>query len=141
MPERSRPGAPAFHDLAHPRSPAPAELRLLSWLSATLDEELTGQVADAVVVGACSCGCSSVRLSTSAPPAPAETLARLVPTDRPEVVALRSTGRGPDGHAITLTLHVIEGRLRELEIFDADAGEGVAVDLSAVTGWEPPQAG
>jgi hypothetical protein len=119
----------------------PAEQRLLSWLAAGVGQELLAQVADAVVVGECACGCSSVRLSTSAAPLPVAIMSRLSDSDRPDHVAVSSSGRSPDGHVVTVALHVVEGRLYELEVFDTDAGEGAAVDPASVTELDPPEVG
>ena len=54
---------------------------------------------------------------------------------------MSSTGRGPDGHVIGVVLHVVEGRLREWDVFDGDAGEGVTVDLDSATALEVSEIG
>ena len=134
-------GEPAFRDLDRPRPPSAAEPRLLSWLTAGVGPELTAQVAGAVVVGGCTCGCSSVQLSTSAAPLPPATMTRLSAGGRPDHVAVSSTGRSPEGHVIGVVLHVVQGRLYEQEIFDTDVGEGAAVDPAGVTALDRPAVG
>jgi hypothetical protein len=66
-----------------------------------------------------------------------ETTIRLSDTDRPDHLAVSSSGRGPDGH-VSVVLHVVEGRLYELEMF---AGEGVAVDPASLTALTRPEIG
>ena len=111
--------------------------RLLSWLAEAVGQELVDQAADATVVGECTCGCSSLRLSTPAAPLPEETTIRLSDSGRADHLAVSSSGRGPDGH-VSVVLHVVEGRLYELELF---AGEGVAVDPATVTALTRPAIG
>ncbi|MGY1855280.1 hypothetical protein [Modestobacter sp. SYSU DS0290] len=138
MPSLLPPGQPPFRALDTPRAPTPAEQRLLSGLAAAGPPELVAQADDVLVVGVCACGCSSVQLATSAAPVPEATVARLSRTGRDDVLAVSSTGRGPDGHVVSVVLHVLGGRLGELEVFDAHSGEGVAVDPAAVTGLSHP---
>jgi hypothetical protein len=87
------------------------------------------------VVGECTCGCSSLRLSTPAAPLPVARTIQLSDTGRADYLAVSSGGRGPDGH-VSVVLHVVEGRLYELEIF---AGEGTAVDPASVTALTGPR--
>jgi hypothetical protein len=68
---------------------------------------VTAQVAVANVVAECACGCSSVRLSPSTTP-------------RREPV---HSEVGADGSGVRVVLHLLDGRLHELEVFDSDAGE------------------
>ena len=110
---------------------------MLSWVAAAVGQELVDQAADAAVVGECTCGCSSLRLSTPAAPLPVETTIRLSDTGRADYLAVCSGGRGPDGH-VSVVMHVVEGRLYELEIF---AGEGAAVDPASVTALTRPEVG
>lgn len=126
-----------FRYLDSSRRPSGPERLLLSLLAAAVGQELVDQAADAAVVGECTCGCSSLRLSTPAAPLPAETTIQLSDTGRADYFAVSSGGRGPDGH-VSVVLHVVEGRLHELEIF---AGEGVAVDPASVTALTRPEVG
>ena len=126
-----------FRYLESSRRPSGPERRLLSWLAAAVGQEVVDQAADASVIGECTCGCSSLRLSTSAAPLPVETTIRLSDTGRADYLAASSSGRGPDGH-VSVVLHVVDGRLYELEIF---AGEGAAVDAASVTALTRPEVG
>ena len=137
MPPDSTPGQSVFRDLESSRQPSGPESRLLAWLAAAVGQELIDQAADAAVVGECTCGCSSLRLSTQAAPLPVQTTIRLSDTGRPDYFAVSSGGRGPDGD-VSVVLHVLDGRLHELEIF---AGEGVAVDPASVTALTRPEVG
>ena len=116
-------GQPAFRELLRPRPLSTAEQRLLSWLATGAGPDSTAQVADATVRAECACGCSSVRLSPSATP-------------RREQVhsEVGASGLGADGAGIHVVLHLLDGRLHELEVFDSDAGQGVTVDLDGLTG-------
>jgi hypothetical protein len=127
--------AQAFRQLDIPRRVSESERRLLSWLAASVGHELVAQVTDAVVVGECTCGCSSVRLSTRAALLPAQTVTRLSGTGRDDYLAVSSTSAGGDDDVV---LHVLEGRLHELEIF---AGDGVAVDPATVSALTPTTVG
>ena len=125
MPDDETAGQQTFRELPRPRPLSTAERRLLSWLAAEAGADATAQVAEATVVGECACGCSSVLLSPS-------TGAR-----REHVHSeVGAGGLGPDGHVVDVVLHLVGGRLHELEVFDSDAGEGVAVDLCGLTGLE-----
>ena len=116
---------PTFRELLRPRPLSTAERRLLSWLASAHGPDATAQVADAIVVGECACGCSSVQLSPSG-------------AARRQSVhsSVGAGGLSPDGHVIDVVLHLVDGRLHELEVFDSDAGEGVAVDVDALAGLE-----
>jgi hypothetical protein len=137
VPSDSTPGQSVFRYLESSRLPSGPERRLLSWLAEAVGQELVDQAANASVVGECTCGCSSLRLSTPAAPLPVETTIRLSDTDRADYIAVSSSGRGPDSD-VSVVLHVLEGRLYELEIF---AGEGVAVDPASVTALTRPEVG
>ena len=138
MPSDPSPGQPVFRYLETSRRPSGPERRLLSWLAAAVGQELVAQVAGAVVVGECTCGCSAVRLSTPAAPLSVQSVIRLSDTGRADYLAMSSGGRGPDADVVSVVLHVIEGRLYELEIF---AGEGAAVDPASVTALARPEGG
>ena len=119
------PDEPTFRELLRPRPLSTAERRLLSWLAGAHGPDATAQVADAIVVGECACGCSSVQLS------PAGAVRR-----QSVHSSVGAGGLSPDGHVIDVVLHLVDGRLHELEVFDPDAGEGVTVDLDELTGLE-----
>jgi hypothetical protein len=82
VPPDPSPGQPVFRYLEAPRRPSEPELRLLSWLGAAVGQGLADQVGDVAVIGECTCGCSSVRLSTSATPIPVETVIQVSDTGR-----------------------------------------------------------
>ncbi|MDT0277280.1 hypothetical protein [Blastococcus goldschmidtiae] len=124
MPADEPTGQPVFRALLRPRPLSTAERRLLSWLTAQVDADATAQVADATVVGECACGCSSVRLSPSGW------------VDGNGHSEVRASARAADGAPVAVVLHLLGGRLHELEVFDTAAGEGVAVDLAALTALE-----
>jgi hypothetical protein len=139
MPTELPAGTAVFRALHRPRPPFPAEVRLLSWLAPAVGPELTGQVAGADVVGACTCGCSSVQLSAVRAPLPVATVRRLSATGRTDHLAVSSSGRGPDGSPVDVVLHLTEGRLHELEVHDPGAGDGTPVDLAGVRDLGPPR--
>jgi hypothetical protein len=141
MPVDMPPDRQVFRTLDSPRPPTASQLRLLSWLTTGADKALTDQIAHSVVVGQCVCGCSSVQLTTSAAPLPAETIGRLSSTDRSDYLSLTSTGRSRTGHRVDVVLHVVNGSVSELEVFDSEAGEGTAVDLESLLSLDPPEVG
>jgi hypothetical protein len=141
MTEGGSPGPPVFRALESPRLPTAAQLRLLSWLAAGAGDALRAQLAQCTVTGQCTCGCSSVELTTSAAPLPPELISRLSVRDRLDYISLTSTARSPTGHRVDVVLHVVQGLVHELEIFDADAGEGTAVDPAELTSLDRPDVG
>lgn len=119
-------GEPIWRDLESPRGLSDDERRLLSGLTAAVDEPLLDrQVDTAVVVAVCRCGCSSVQLRSDEPPVPEARVVQLSGAGRPDYFSVAGSGGSAQ-----VTLHVMHGRLVEMEIFH---GEGVAVSLSDVT--------
>jgi hypothetical protein len=115
---------------------------LLLWLTSAIGlEVIMRQAEDAVVIGECRCGCSSVQLSSDSAPVPADIVSCFSHTGRPDYLAVSSIGTDADGHVVSVVLHVVEGQLRELEVFDTDAGEGKAVDIAALPPLEHPEIG
>ena len=125
MPPDSSPGQSAFRYLESSRRPSGPERRLLSWLAAAVGQELVDQAADASVVGECTCGCSSLRLSTPAAPLPVETTRRLSDTGRADYFAVSSSGRGPDGD-VNVVLH--EERLEAENVMEIFSQYDLIVD-------------
>jgi hypothetical protein len=84
--------------------------------------ELREQAAEIRVVGECDCGCRSVALA----PAPDAPSAAVVPHDHPRTdwIPLTAWGQSPAGTEIEVTVHVVDGRLHELEIWDGWASGG-----------------
>lgn len=116
------------------RPPSASERRLLTILVTAVAEPLLDEQVSAVLVdGVCRCGCSSVRLRTREPAVPAARVARLSGTGRDDHLAVASTARTPDGHDVDVVLHVVHGRVHELEVLDTVEGEGAAVDTAALS--------
>jgi hypothetical protein len=121
---------PVWEHLSQPLALSSDEHRLLAVLAAAVDEPLLHrQVETAVVVGVCRCGCSSVRLSSGEPALPPARVAELSSRGDPLVLSVEASSSGPAGERVQVVLHVIRGRLEELEVF---VGEGVAVLLADV---------
>jgi hypothetical protein len=139
VPVDASPGQPVFRPLDQPRPPTLPERQLLARLATAVGEELTAQVADAVVVGECTCGCSSTQLCTGAAPLPEATVTRLSHDSRVDHLAVSSAGHSLAGSPVDVVLHVNHGRASELEIFDTDAGEGTAVDPASISGLTRPE--
>jgi hypothetical protein len=100
---------------------------------------LVEQVATVVVDALCRCGCSSLRLCTDGPGVPAERVAQLSGSGRRDHVAVESSGsRGAGKRLVAVVLHVIEGRLAELEVFDPVEGEGTAVPIAEIVHLSEP---
>jgi hypothetical protein len=78
--------------------------------------ELRAQGATAVVVSACDCGCRSVGLEAARDAPEAEV--------RTGAYGLTSDGTSPTGLDVEVTLHVVSGRIYELEIWDGAALDG-----------------
>jgi hypothetical protein len=118
-------GASVWRDV-DPRPPSASERRLLTTLATRFGDPAVNEQVDKVFIdGSCRCGCSSVRLRTDGPVVPAEPPS----SGHDEHVALMGTGRTPDGHDVDVVLHLLQGRVNELEVFDTVGGEGVAVPL------------
>lgn len=135
-------GERIWRDLDAPRVPSEPEHRLLTTLAAAVDERLLHDQLSAVVVTAvCRCGCSSVRLRSEQQPIPAERVAELSGKGRDDYFAVAATGRGPTTTSVDVVLHVMKGRVGELEVFDVTGGEGVAVPLTGLTSLAEPTVG
>jgi hypothetical protein len=57
-------------------------------------------------------------------------VAQLSDNDRPDYFHVDGFGQAPDVPTVQVALHVIRGRIYELEVF---AGEGIAVSLASLT--------
>jgi hypothetical protein len=125
-----RPLDPVWTYLPHPLPLSGDEHRLLSSLAAAVDEPLLHrQVETAVVTGVCRCGCSSVRLSSAEPALPSVRVAELSYRANPLVLSVEASSSGPAGERVQVVLHVIRGRIEELEVF---VEEGIAVPLAGL---------
>lgn len=89
---------------------------------------LGAQVVEAVVCGVCRCGCGSRQLATGAARLPEEEIRRLTGGGRDDYVSVTAQVSVADQVPAQLTLHVLDGRIAELELY---AGDGVAVPLPA----------
>ena len=122
-------GEPIWRELDRPREPSEQERRLLTALAAAVDEPLLhAQVATVVVDATCRCGCSSVRLCSGQPAILAERIVQLSGRGRPDYFGVTATGRG----GVDVVLHVMHGRVIELEVYDRINGDGHAVPLESV---------
>lgn len=131
-------GEPVWADLAEPRAPSEAELRLLSALAEVVDEPLLDdQLATVVVRATCRCGCSSVRLRSAGRAVPAARVAQLSSNGRDDYCAVVATSRGPQQQFVSVVLHVVHGQVEELEVFDTEHREGAAVPLVGLALDEP----
>lgn len=128
-------GEQVWRELDAPRAPTDAERRVLGVLAAAAgDPVLSGQVASAVVDAVCRCGCSSVRLRADRSAAPAR-------VGRAGHHAVEAVGSAPGHEHVQVVLHVLRGRVHELEVFDTRAGEGVPVALDELTRLAAPEVG
>ena len=125
-------GEPIWQDLDRPRVLSVEERRLVEQLAAAVDEPLLNQqVATASVTALCRCGCSSIRLHSDEPPIAPTRVAQLSDNGRSDYFCVTATGDAADLPCVQVVLHVVRGRIEELEVF---VGEGVAVPLAGLTG-------
>jgi hypothetical protein len=108
-------------------------------LADAVDEPaLNDQISAVVVDAVCRCGCSSVRLRSEERPISAEKVAQLSSIGREDYFAVESIGTGSEKQLVNVVLHVFNGRVGELEIFDSVNGEGVAIPLTGLHGITEP---
>ena len=119
-----------FDRLPVPRQLTGSELDVARVLAARLDAAVVDQLDAAVVVGTCRCGCGSVELATAAPPLPTSWTVPGSTGGRPLHLAASTTGTRPGCPRVSVTLHLFRGRVGELELFDAERGEGHAVEAA-----------
>jgi hypothetical protein len=124
---------PDYHSipLDEPRPLSHKERSLVEFLltSPAAVPELHEQARHALVSEVCSCGCPSV---TFAVPDDAPT-ARLDP-DHPDVrhghdISIEAEATGPDGRPLDVILHILGGRLFELEVWAGMYGRDPATEL------------
>lgn len=133
------PGAPAFQELGAERAPTAAEETLLHKLASAHGPSLVAQTRNTRVVGECSCGCASIQLTTTAERLQSTPGAGEPEKTAPEHFAVQTTGVSPEKHLIEITLHVLEGTIHELEVYDTTTGEGGTVDLEHLEKLSPPE--
>ncbi len=117
---------PTWHDVDPPRALTAPEQGVVDVLVAAFGlPALRTQASEVRVSGRCACGCSSVRLTTTADAVRAADLVRAGSLDDGFHLAVEArAGRGRSARQVVL--HVLQGRLHDLEVFVA---EGVAVPL------------
>jgi hypothetical protein len=81
-------------------------------------DELRAQAERAEVVSECDCGCRSVGLEPHAAAPSARYTAEDSVYGRDDYIGIRARGRSEAGTEIEVTLHVVHGRMAELEIWD-----------------------
>ncbi|MCZ2819231.1 hypothetical protein O2V63_02680 [Modestobacter sp. VKM Ac-2977] len=121
-------GEPVWQDLESPRDLTRDERRLLEQLVGVVGEQVLQRQLDAAVVTArCRCGCSSVRLHSTEAPVAEGQVRQLSGPGRSDHFSVDARSRAPGFPDVHVVLHVVQGRVEELELF---AGEGVAVPLA-----------
>ena len=121
---------PVWQMLERPRVLSGEERRVLGQLASAVDEPLLHrQVAAATVTAACRCGCSSLRLQSDEPPIPDVRIVELSHLDRPDYFRVDAFSHAAALDDVQVVLHVVQGRIYELEVF---AGEGVSVRLASL---------
>ncbi len=139
VPPAETPGEPVWRNLDVPRPLSEPERRLLLALAHGVDEPLLhDQTATVVVDAVCRCGCSSVRLRSEERPISAEKVAQLSSRGRVDYFAVEAAGSGPGQQIVDVVLHVFNGRVGELEIFDSVNGDGAATPLTGLRGMTEP---
>jgi hypothetical protein len=135
---------PELVPLDHPRPLSGNERVLIDVLLAGPlgRRELRQQAETARVVGVCSCGCSSVHLGVDPASPRAKFAAEEVPLGRTDaflIAARQDRSRG----STDVILHVLDGRLSELEIWIGTFGVRARVDPSklAYDDWSSPEGG
>lgn len=110
--------------LAEPRDLRPAERALLDALVArTGHAGLRDQARSAVVEATCSCGCPSVGLRTAGTALSTVDMLRFSGHGRDDVFGIHGH---PDGDRVEVVVHVLAGRIGELEVY---AGDGAVPAL------------
>ncbi|RBY80358.1 hypothetical protein DQ239_04710 [Blastococcus sp. TF02-09] len=123
---------PVWQMLERPRALSQAECRVIARLATAVDEPLLHrQAASATVAAVCRCGCSSIRLNSDEQPIPEPRVVELSQDDRPDYFQVNGFGHTPDLLDVQVVLHVIQGRVYELEVFAGE--EGVAVSLASLS--------
>ncbi len=120
--------------LPHPRALSADERALLDWFVdvRAKTSRIRAQADVALVVATCSCGCPSVHLGVASG-APVAALDGRDPDVRNGGDAsFIAEARSPDGRRLDVTLHVVAGRLTELEIWAATFGGDVRTGLPRV---------
>jgi hypothetical protein len=117
--------------LSEPRSLTAKERALIDFLLAGPmgQAELRAQAETAQVVGVCSCGCPSVWIEVDPAMPPAHFGNDDAPYGPNGAVAITANQRKTKG-STEVTLHVVQGRLFELEVWTGGYGVKPRVDLA-----------
>jgi hypothetical protein len=107
-------------DLSEPRDLSAEERLLLDFILAgpNVRRELRTQGDSAEVLSACDCGCRSVGLRPDPTVPDAPYTAEDSYVGRDDYIGLTADGLSAAGTDVEVTLHVIFGRMTELEIWD-----------------------
>jgi hypothetical protein len=116
--------------LADPRPLAPHERALIDFLIAGPlgRPELRAQADMASVVAVCSCGCASVWMEVDGSAPSASYAERETLDGRTDYVALTAHQR--ETRSSEVRLHVVEGRIYELEVWGNREGLRPRIDIS-----------
>jgi hypothetical protein len=109
---------PQLVGLKEPRPLSRVERTLIDFVldGPDVSSELRAQGASAVVVSACDCGCRSIGLEPARDAPSAEA--------RNGAYELGADGTSSAGGDVEVTLHVVLGRITELEIWDGAFTDG-----------------
>lgn len=118
-PEPERP-APKMVKLDQPRQLSEDERTYLDFMLTHPGSvaELDTQAQSVQVVSECDCGCRSIGLEPAASAPPAEAGPESETFGRDDYFLLEAEGESLEGNRVELFLHVVEGRMVELEIWD-----------------------
>lgn len=109
---------PTLVESAAPRPLRPEEARLARYVVERSGvEELTRQLDSAQVRSECSCGCPSVGIESAGPLVPPSVMSLLSHDGRTGWAELSAWGTDDTGRRVEVNLHVVEGRLFELEVW------------------------
>jgi hypothetical protein len=99
------------------------EKKLLLWLLENgnkVAKNYKAQVANAMVVGGCDCGCPTIDLAIGG---------KRERTLGPSTVLAEASGKSPDGVLVLVILHAMEGELSMLEIINMTDNENISFAL------------
>jgi hypothetical protein len=124
-----------------PRSLGDEETRLLQYLLGQVGvESLDTQLLTAKVVSECSCGCPSIGLASEGPAVSPAIMRQLSDADRDDWLEINAWGENVEGKVVQVNLHLVNGRLHELEIWSGwDGGEAATTLLSVTTVSASPE--
>ena len=123
--------APTAVKLPQPRGLGARERALVDWFldGPVGSPELRAQADAAVVWATCSCGCPSVHLEV-----PSTVSSAALDSNDPDVrsgedASFTARASSPDGRELDVILHIVAGRLVELEIWAGAFGGDPRIEL------------